>query len=254
MDKKSLEALFDRKLSPIDKKISDIGKSLNDVNEAIQFVSDKYEEMAQKMKESETQRSQIIKENAQLKIDLNNANKQIGILQDMVNDQEQYGRRDCLEIRGIPSIQSEQTDEIVLKVSEAIGIKLQNEDISISNRLPMMNHTKPNTRSRATTAPPIIVKFTRRSIRDEIYSNRKQLRNLTTNHLGYSSANKIYIVESLTRQNKLLFNKCLEVKKNHNFKYIWTRNGNVLLRKDDDSTPVHISNLSDFKIKLGSYH
>ena len=56
----------------------------------------------------------------------------------MVNDLEQYSRRECLEIRGIPVLgnrpHEENTDNIVIKVAELIGVKINHEDISVSHR------------------------------------------------------------------------------------------------------------------------
>ena len=57
-----------------------------------------------------------------------------------LNDLEQYTRRDYLEIRGIPlpskPMDLDQTDEVVLKIGEKMGIPIQKSDISISHRIP----------------------------------------------------------------------------------------------------------------------
>ena len=118
-----------------------MSKSLNVATESLQFISDKYDELIKRMEESERQRTLIMKENSVLKAELTKASTEIAALYHMVNEQEQYGRRDCLEFRGIPASNShtpEQTDEIVIKISEAVGVKIQKEDISISHRLPAL--------------------------------------------------------------------------------------------------------------------
>jgi hypothetical protein len=56
---------------------------------------------------------------------------------------------------------------------------------------------------------------------------------------------KIFIVESLTQQNRKLFNKCLQVRREKNFKYIWTSSGKILLRKDESSPTVSVANWND---------
>lgn len=43
------------------------------------------------------------------------------------------------------------------------------------------------------------------------YRAWKQLRDLTTQDLGYSEKNKIYLAESLTERNRMLFKDCLKV-------------------------------------------
>ena len=82
---------------------------------------------------------------------------------------------------------------------------------------------------------------------DNLYRVRKQLKALTTQDLGYSEKRKIYLEESLTERNQMLFKDCLKVKKDMEFKFIWTLNGNIFMRKDKDS-PVHlIANKEDLQ-------
>ena len=59
--------------------------------------------------------------------------------------------------------------------------------------------------------PAIIVKFIRREGRDKFYTSRKYLRGKSTKDIGLTKVaeHKIYIGESLTQQNRKLFNLCL---------------------------------------------
>ena len=56
------------------------------------------------------------------------------------------------------------------------------------------------------------VKFVRHT-KEIFYCARKNLRNVTTMDLGYILDNNIYVTESLTEKNRLLFRECLNVKK-----------------------------------------
>ena len=47
----------------------------------------------------------------------------------------------------------------------------------------------------------IIVKFTKSDIKHNFYRAKKQLKDLTTQDLGYPEKNKIYLEESLTERN-----------------------------------------------------
>ena len=136
----------------------------------------------------------------------------------MVEEQEQYLRRDCLVISVIPKTPEENTEEIVKEVATLMDVDLDDSDISISHRLPTKS---------ASSCPNIIIKFTRRVCRDNIYRQRKILNDYTTSdvNLGRVAANKIFISESLTANNKQLFDKCLVYKKEHSYKYIWTLHG-----------------------------
>ena len=151
-----------------------------------------------------------------------------------LNNLEQYSRRECLEIRGVPVLPGEKTNEIVRKVGEVIGVAIECNDISISHRLPANRNNSRN------TEPAIIAKFIRRDIRDQLYKARKNLRQITTRDIGIlrTAERKIYIAESLTQTNKKLFNKCLKFKKQQHYKFIWTVNGKIFLRKDESSPGI----------------
>ena len=82
--------------------------------------------------------------------------------------------------------------------------------------------------------PAIIVKFARRDVKDNFYRARKQLKDLTMQDLGYSEENKNYLAESLKERNRMLFKDCLKVKKDMEFKFIWTLNGKIFMRKDKE--------------------
>ena len=55
-----------------------------------------------------------------------------------------------------------------------------------------------------------------------------------------STSTPIYINESLTKQNKKIFFFCRKYKKEHKWKYAWTRKGVSYLKEDDDSDSIKI--------------
>ena len=53
--------------------------------------------------------------------------------------------------------------------------------------------------------------------------------------------------ESLTERNRMLFKDCLKAKKDMAFKFIWTLNGKIFMRKDKDSPVPLIKNKEDLQ-------
>jgi len=157
------------------------------------------------------------------------------------NDLEQYTRRDCLEIRGIPlpstPMDLDQTDEFVLQTAEKIGAPMQKSDISISHRIPSR---KQSTDEGTSIPPAIIVKFVKLEIRENLYRARKNLKSISTVDLGYSVANKIYVNESLTEKNKEIFKLCLKCKRDLSYKFLWTNAGRIFLRKNLSSPGIPV--------------
>ena len=113
----------------------------------------------------------------------------------------------------------EDTNEIVVVFGRQLGVDLKKEDISTSHCL--SSKVKAN-RERALFPPAVIVKFTSRDVREKLYRARKVLKDITSQDLGFSEENRVFINESLTQCNKELFEGCLKVKKDKGFKFLWT--------------------------------
>ena len=81
-----------------------------------------------------------------------------------MNALEQYSRRSCLNISGVPEARDESTDNIVRDVAAAAGVTLGPTDIDCSHRLGRQQDGKSRT---------IIVKLTSQNTRDKLYEARK---------------------------------------------------------------------------------
>ena len=210
--------------------------------EFIDLANSKYDEIIEKLSTYERERNEILAENKILK-SVQRLESQLNQLRDSHYELEQYSRRDCLQIKGIPlpanGEDEDNTNAIVRNIGNLMGVKLKEEDISISHRLP---ENKRRPWQRQYSGSLIIVKFVRRVVKDQFYRVRKQLKNVTTKDLGYSAASNIYVNESLTERNNVLFNECLKVKKDQNYKYIWTLNGRIYMRKDESNPAIFIKN------------
>ena len=121
---------------------------------------------------------------------------------------EQYARRDCFEITIVPN---DSPALLVKEMSEIMGVNLNENGISIAHRLPPTTKVKDR----------LIVKFTRREKRDEIYSKRKNLKSKRTKDLPsvvcepesavLSHKAQIHVNESLTPYRKRLLGRILQL-------------------------------------------
>ena len=80
-----------------------------------------------------------MEENASLKAQVLSTASDLKQVTKSPNDLEQYARRDCAEIRGIPfpeETSEEDTNDIIIQLSEKIGVPMERNGISISHRIP----------------------------------------------------------------------------------------------------------------------
>lgn len=68
---------------------------------------------------------------------------------------------------------------------------------------------------------------------------------LTAKDLGYKTADRVFVNELLSYDVRQLFYKVWLFKKEHDYKFAWTRNQNVYVKKSSDSKAVKISSAED---------
>lgn len=61
---------------------------------------------------------------------------------------------------------------------------------------------------------------------------------------------RIYINEHLTKVRRHLLYKTKEVAREKHYKYVWINEGDILIRKDDQSKVIRIRELGDVVLKI----
>ena len=223
-----------KRLDEMDKRLSDLAKSqklLSDQHDNFKITTDNF------MKDNLKMRKEL--EDLQGKI--KQSEKHASSAMDAVNDLEQYGRRDMIEISGIPRETDEQVEDMVVNMFHKIGLQsLNNSDIDASHRISKKDNAS------------IIVKFRSRKIREMAFNLRANLKNKHTHDLGialHRAPARLFINESLSRSNKSLFSEAHVFRKLHGIKYLWTKNGKVFMRRTDSSNIILIKSSHDLSIE-----
>ena len=223
------------------KKIEDLKTELLEVKRSQDFISTKYDKLKDeyrysKLKKTNKKQDAEIKK---LKAESNEISAQGAKEASKLDAFEQYGQRQNLEIVGIPVTSNEDINAIEREIAELLQVTISSKDISTSYRLQTKSKSNP---------PPIIVRFVNRDVRNRIYSNRKNSRNAEFTKLSIKGVEKIFINENLTYLKKNLFWESKQKAKEAGFKFFWTMNGNVFVRKQEDDKPILIRNEQDLDL------
>ena len=212
--------------------------------QSLQFVNKQYEDQKKITENLIKKQTKLEDLNNQLSNTIGDLKKELAKQNKAVNDLEQYGRRDCIEVSGVPPSESENPEQIVTKIIKEIGVDVTEKDFVACHRV-----------VKAKGDPIIIAKFLNRKIKERVMSQRRNLKGKTVGTLGFHAAdhqksNKIFINESLTQQNKNLFRLVRLKAAQQNWEYFWTRNGYVYAKKNDHSDVTKISDIEEIDSKI----
>lgn len=229
-NKKFLPSIRDeisKQLSAVREDVKRIEERCLHIEKSQQFLADKYESLSESLRTNkkliEATSNNVRKHGAFIEDNQEDINKLYLLLDEM----EQYSRRDCLEISGIPKTSDEDAKKLISEIGTITGVNIKEDDISIAHRLPDRKNSKDR----------LIVKFVKRETKDNLYSARSKLiqqstRNLPSRKEAHTKPSRIYINESLTGYRKKLLGKINTFKKEHGYKFLWTANGKIYLKKD----------------------
>lgn len=141
---------------------------------------------------------------------------------------QQYMRVDNVEVVGLPVDKINNDDEgMLLDLFDNMNLEIRSCDIDICHEV--------NTR-RKDGKRVVICKFISRKSKIAVLEAKREHRDLRY------KGNNIFINEHLSPPNRRLFALAYQVKKDNDYKYLWTRNGTVLMRKSDISPILEIYN------------
>ena len=171
-------------------------------------------------------------ENVKLKKENTDLRTRVDKIETAAEAAEQYSRRNCIRVSGIPEEEGEDTDGIVLHLARAMDVELNIEEIDRSHRVGKPKNTK--TRD-------IIVKLATFRVRQRLLKDRK---NLKTTKYGDGRYKGVYVNEDLTRFRSGILFDARKLAKERRIYSAWSSNGTILL-KDNTDTVHKISKDAD---------
>lgn len=199
--------------------------------ESITYVSKQYEDIRREMADlkkllgaSNNELKSLKEENKALKESLASCAARVKNLEEENLKQQQWVRMHNVEIVGVPEEKDEVPLNVVLKLSQHIGVPILPSDIEFAYRV------QPRRAASASRARPIVARLKQRSVKDQLLAAARKKRNLTAGDMGIGGdTNKIFINENLTKENKILLNSCKQKAKEVNFKFLWTKNCRIFV-------------------------
>lgn len=187
--------------------------------------------------------SEVLEKNKTLEKDVSKLQGELAAANAKINHLENFTRLDNLIITGLPLIDysdaastsanrdavetSASTERAVLNFfNTTLNVPVESKDISIAHRLKS---------TAAQSLPNIIVRFSNRKARNDVYAARRRLQRSERRH----DEQAIYINEDLTKETASIFKQAREMVRRKILHRCWTGGGFVYVKKTE-TTPVPV--------------
>ena len=227
-------------------KLIEVNKELRtEVKESIkatEFISKKYDEnennmknILEKLDKITDQNKDIIEKNNLLEKQLQDEKRERVKLEERVfqilNSIEIEKREKNLKLHGLPEQEEENSQEVVQEIISKVTAR----PVKMETCFRYGRKTNPNGEERTR---PIMIKFENKAHKDEVYKNRTNLKKMEQ---------RLYLNENLPQYLNVLKGKANSIRRQKEYKFLWTKNGNILLRKQEGSTVINIRSTSDLE-------
>lgn len=195
------------------------------IEQSMQHLSDKYDEILANVEKNGKEICDL--RNRIGTLEASNSAAELKHLRNEVNNLDQYGRRQNLEIHGLPASHGENLLDMVNELAGKLSIpQLTVSEIDAIHRLP----------SKTDQTPPVILRFMSRTTRDAWLAKKAYLR---------ESRSEIKLQENMTPQNKKLLWLARTKAAEMQYRFTWFKNGKILVRKAAGDRAIRILNEDD---------
>lgn len=239
IDSDKLFAYMDKKFTSFEATML---KTIADLKASVKFISDNYDSVKKGMEGQAKELKTLQTENVALKNAVKLLETKVDNLEEDCSKRDQWSRMQNIELVGVPECDNESLPDIVLKVAAYTGVPLQRGEVDFAHRVQARRPVKGTPRA-------IVVQFRDRTTKDAlIYASRQCPGRMTTRDLGMDGEpHKVHVNEHLTVKNKILFSKTKKVAHDKGYKFTWTKNCRVYIRKSEGSPYILISKDSDLE-------
>lgn len=224
--------------------------SSKDMEERLKvFITEQFNELKEQIKEVQSSQSFINAQFEDLKDAVNNLELRVKrvesvtpdlmVLTKRVEELEQRSRMNNIEVRGLPESPKENCILASCRIGDVLGIENPKMSVIAAHRVPSLNKNVPK---------PLIIRLDSNSAREKWLSAFRKNKSLTAHDIATSfPKSRVFLNEHLSPHNRKLLADTKKEAKLHGFKYVWTRDAKIFVRREDGGKISRIRNEEDIK-------
>ena len=230
-----IQAQTDELKSLLSSKFEDLKVSIDFNSSIIQDLKTTIIDLQNSNKMLQRKQDELTSENTNMK-------KLIVELKQDIVDLKQYSRRCNLEISNLPESENEDIKQVMSNIQKIADISFV-DNITALHRVPSFNKEKPK---------PIICQLNNKPLRDSLLKKLRSIKISARQVNPRFPDLPVYFNEHLAPEIKNIFFHARKAKTELKFKFCWTRDGKIFLRKDESSKIFRINSLDDLNVPMSN--
>lgn len=227
--------LFREELQEVRREIHEFRSEFFELRIALPPITERMDEIDRRLDDVEKRVAANVADSAVKVLEEAVANLQLEL-----HDRDQERLDNDVLITNVVEGAGENVLHIVTTIGTKLGVNLDEKDIVFVERL--------GRRREGGRPRPIVVRLTRRATRGELMRAARVRRGATTAGCGLAGeARPFYINERLTRRNQELFQKARERCRLASWRYVWTRDGRIFVRRAEGEHSHRIRRETDME-------
>lgn len=215
-------------------ELKKIGHELTEVKNSMQFMSSKYDDLLAQLQTEAAENKTLREEVKELNAAYSDIQYKIETMELEQNKNKQDSIRNNAVLFGIPKLNPENNNKALKAIINTLLSKVNMKANDV-----LIDAFQINNRENQTA--PIVIKFADNYAKTSFIKLVKRI-DLIPKDLDLQSKNRIFITEQLTPINQKLLAEARQLRA-HGFKFVWTKNGRILVRRTNDSEIMVIQNL-----------
>lgn len=225
---------INKKMDRMMLKVQEIDRIMKKMDEMEKSLAKKYDEIKSNIKATMEKQELLNQTMRKLQKDNKAYKDEISDLKGRIEWLEKGNLETSLNL--YPVIETERMDlnDLMLKIGNKIGLKIEGRDILDKYRKPTKKSGKPG---------DIVIKCASKDIRDKIIEGIKKVK-LSHEDIGIKcELKRIYGNEELTKQGKDIYYRALKFKYEQKWKFLWIKGGRSYLKKDENGRAIRLDNM-----------
>jgi len=131
--------MMDSNSKSTESSLQELVKEIRELCKSQEFLEKQYDDMKNHLKQTDNEMVRLRSENKELQGTVQQLKNTTSENLEAINYLEQYGRKECLEIKGLAWSRHENTDVLVVDTVKELNVNIKKDDISVSHRLSKRN-------------------------------------------------------------------------------------------------------------------